>query len=494
MLPNSDQRRMYVFGGRVYVQVRTIIPNADTLRSVVAIAGLATLMMWGSLYNGHPLMFPDSGVYIYTATGRAVTLDRSPFYGLFGGLFMMGRLSTTWLWIWSLAQCFIVALSMLLLTKAMLPRWSVGHRVALLVPIVLMTALPWHASQIMPDALAGSVAILSLISLNRRLSHPGTATFLLLLLVITLVHNTHFFILAAAAAAMLIAGWISGASAQQQYRVAARASGILILGVVLTVALNGVAHGRWQFAPMGNYFVFASLQQERLTQEWLDEHCPTPRASNLCQIRDRLGADSQAILRDSTNPVHKLVTDSRIDPQIMAEMGYVARSAVVAYPAAFVESVARDTAEQFISFAPLNDLCPEGCSKRGHPLDHYLGGIDPTMMDRFLQSRQGRGDIDKTLMRRLVVPMTWTGLVALFIVLVPAFRRRDRALLDMLLAVILALVVSAIITGALSEPYDRYQSRLAWLAPLAALIGAARLRYNRRDGHKNFRDGAAGEI
>jgi hypothetical protein len=32
------------------------------------------------------------------------------------------------------------------------------------------------------------------------------------------------------------------------------------------------------------------------------------------------------------------------------------------------------------------------------------------------------------------------------------------------------LVINAFVTGALSGPFARYQARLAWLAPLAALL------------------------
>jgi hypothetical protein len=50
--------------------------------------------------------------------------------------------------------------------------------------------------------------------------------------------------------------------------------------------------------------------------------------------------------------------------------------------------------------------------------------------------------------------------------------RRDRRIASLAAFLFFALVVNAIICGALSNPHDRYQSRLVWLAPLVVAIAA----------------------
>jgi hypothetical protein len=49
--------------------------------------------------------------------------------------------------------------------------------------------------------------------------------------------------------------------------------------------------------------------------------------------------------------------------------------------------------------------------------------------------------------------------------------------------VLVALIGNAIVCGALSNPHDRYQSRLIWLAPfaLALLAGARPLALRQRE-------------
>jgi hypothetical protein len=67
------------------------------------------------------------------------------------------------------------------------------------------------------------------------------------------------------------------------------------------------------------------------------------------------------------------------------------------------------------------------------------------------------------------------GVIACAILLPVAFKRRA-ACAGFLLAVLLALPLSAAITGGLSAPHERYQARIMWLAPFVAIVSLASLR------------------
>jgi heme A synthase len=65
--------------------------------------------------------------------------------------------------------------------------------------------------------------------------------------------------------------------------------------------------------------------------------------------------------------------------------------------------------------------------------------------------------------------------VLLCIVLLPlAFWRRDRSW-NLLLTILVLLPASAVITGGLSTPHERYQARIMWLPPFAAALSLASL-------------------
>ena len=61
-------------------------------------------------------------------------------------------------------------------------------------------------------------------------------------------------------------------------------------------------------------------------------------------------------------------------------------------------------------------------------------------------------------------------------VVLPFAIRRRQLIAGFAAAVLLALLTNATITGGLSGPQDRYQSRLMWLAPLIVLVACAGLR------------------
>jgi uncharacterized membrane protein YeaQ/YmgE (transglycosylase-associated protein family) len=66
------------------------------------------------------------------------------------------------------------------------------------------------------------------------------------------------------------------------------------------------------------------------------------------------------------------------------------------------------------------------------------------------------------------------GAVAGMLALLPGFLRRRDAMAGVIVAVLAGLVGNAAITGALSGPHDRYQSRVMWLPVCALLLATAR--------------------
>jgi hypothetical protein len=65
--------------------------------------------------------------------------------------------------------------------------------------------------------------------------------------------------------------------------------------------------------------------------------------------------------------------------------------------------------------------------------------------------------------------------VAICCVLVPVALHRRHRVAGFLVLVLLALPINALITGGLSGPHDRYQSRVMWLPPLLAALAIAGL-------------------
>ena len=90
------------------------------------------------------------------------------------------------------------------------------------------------------------------------------------------------------------------------------------------------------------------------------------------------------------------------------------------------------------------------------------------------RQQQGKG-IDFAAINAVQVPMAWAGLAALCVLLLETARRRDAAGTGLALIVLLAILGNAILCGAVSNPHDRYQNRIIWLALGVDVLLLARL-------------------
>src|SRR4051794_13340817 len=147
----------------------------SALAGMAVFAAAILLLLLPALLNRFPLVFPDTGAYLSVAWSRSWTLDRSGFYGL--AFRTLSALPALWqLWIGVALQCAAIALILLMTIRAMVPRLSPAAQLAIIAALTLTTALPWHSSQLMPDALTGACVLLTWLAISRDPARPGTPT------------------------------------------------------------------------------------------------------------------------------------------------------------------------------------------------------------------------------------------------------------------------------------------------------------------------------
>jgi uncharacterized membrane protein YhaH (DUF805 family) len=105
---------------------------------------------------------------------------------------------------------------------------------------------------------------------------------------------------------------------------------------------------------------------------------------------------------------------------------------------------------------------------------HTYGMIEmfaPQMLPAMKAARQQQGELDFAAINRLHVPVALAAMILLIGVIALGLRRKHYADLGLLAAAIaLAILVNAVVCGALSNPHDRYGARLVWLAPFVVLL------------------------
>lgn len=438
------------------------------------------LLLLPAIWNGFPLIFPDSGAYLLISWTDHWAADRSAYYGVF-----MRSLSIfppiTQVWLWLALQAAAIGATIIIVIRRVAPSADAPTMIVAFALLVLLTSLPWHAAQIMPDAFTGVCVLTVWLACTRAPTERGTPLLWLAAFLSGLVHFTHLILIIATGAATLVAlGVFHKASRRALAERGAVCAAVAVLVLGTQTLGNGVFLKRWSPAPVGSAFFFARLHEDGVVQPWLRRHCTSGATPLLCRLGPSLPRDSQELLWRNDAAFLHLVFDTGAAGQsehLSSELRTASLGSIAEQPLLFAEAAARGTAEQFFSFEVIDDECPTVCRDSSSSVYSALRYGRPGLLEPFLKSRQLRDTIGKRIIRSIITPMSTAGLLLLPVFGFFAWRRRDGLSFSLVVAVTVALVANAFAAGTLSDVHDRYQSRVVWLASLVAVLLMIRWRF-----------------
>lgn len=430
-----------------------------------------------ALINGFPLTFPDTGAYLRIAYASYFGVERASGYGFFLKPLLAVANGPPSLWIALAVQLCIIAALVAACAKRLLPPTAAF---AALLLVAALSSWPWHAAQLMPDAFTGPLVLAAWLLTRRDLTPLATVGLALFAILAMLMHVTHAPLFTAAAVAAFAADWLTG----DKFRAAAAR---LILPLVIAaiamatqVGANAAYLGRASIAPGGPLFLYARLNEDGLIKPWLDRHCGEPRIALLCATAPALPRDSQDLLWARGGPVATMVwKEGPADLDrwaLVDQMAIANRGAIRERPLHFLSSALAGTARQLVTFGAIDDECPRNCRAPGGDVALTLQALDPAAAPPYARSRQANAGLPMGAVRAVTTPIAALAMLALPIVLVLAWRRRDSLVSSLGSAILAALLANTAMAGALSDVHDRYQSRVAWLAVLVVAVAALRWR------------------
>jgi len=267
------------------------------------LAGTIMLMVI-PLYNGYPLVYSDTGTYLYSGFDLFVPFDRPATYGLF---VRFTSLKTS-LWLTALVQSILSAWVLWLSAKRLLPD-TLRYKSYLLLMAILtfFSGIGWYSGQIMPDFFA-PIAILSLILV---LIHPkseprGLIVPSILLLISLICHFSHLLIIIAM---LLIIGpltWLMRNEMKthllkitlKRYSLAAA---IIISAWLITPLIHFKLEGRFVISKGSHAFLMAHMADAGILQKFLNENCAKEgySAYSLCSLKEKIPNDLATFLWES---------------------------------------------------------------------------------------------------------------------------------------------------------------------------------------------------
>jgi hypothetical protein len=424
------------------------------------------ILCWPALWNGFPIVFADTGTYLFQAIHRYAGWDRPVFYSLF----MLPLHATITVWPVVVVQAVLAAWVLWLVCRVLAPGVSGIAYTGGVFVMAACTWLPWLASELMPDLFTPLlVLVLCLLALVPDRLSPAERIALVALATIMIATQQSSLPLACVLGAVLLAfnrvlPIVGGRSRSRRWLLLALPPALAILGLC---TVNFAAYGRFAISPFGNVFLLARVIYDGPGMAVLRRDCP---AANwrLCPFAGRFPPNSDDFLWSPDSPLIQAGGAKAVS----ADANPIIAAALLADPMGEFRTALANTVEQMTRFDSGDGLNPWPVQVA----PRIENDFPPREQTAYAAARQQAGS--------LTVPpaLAWVHrIVALAgvlgcVLLLPIASKRRSPCAGFLLAVLLVLPLSAAITGGLSAPHDRYQARIMWLPPFVAALSLVSLR------------------
>jgi hypothetical protein len=421
------------------------------------VAGAALLLMLPALWNGFPFLFWDSGDYLTaTVTGERVVY-RDPVYG-FAVAPLHAGLS---LWGVAVGQCLLSAWVLWETLRQLHPKAGrEGIYLGLVALLAFGTSLPWFAGQIMPDIMGALAVPMIFVLAVGELSFFRRAL-LGVLLAGALACHLSFLPFGVGLLLVLLALYWPLARRGLTLRLGAIAAAVAA-APALVVCANMALGGPPVLSEASHDFLLARLVQDGLARKTLDRICPDPELS-LCELKDNLPPTANDFLWGDSEAFARIGgwTGSK------READRILSASLRLFPRDHLISAISLSARQLVGFST-----GDGLESQAEPWG-LIEAHFPADFPSYAAARQQTGRLPMAEINLLHVPLAAASMGLLPWLAFLAWRhRRWREAVGVLL-VGAALLGNAVICGALSNPNDRYESRMVWLAVFAAGLAIA---------------------
>jgi len=418
--------------------------SPDALKSWMVPPLCAVCLIWPALWNGYPIVFPDTGTYLSQVMHHYLGWDRPVFYSLFIYPLHLGL--TTWPVILVQSALTVLVLDLTRRAFGVSPWWLL----ALTMFLSAATWLPWTVSELMPDLFTPLLVLLLCLlvfsaarfPVRRRAAMTALAAFMIA------TQQSSIPLAFALLAVMIPVRWIDRRSTDVLAPLLAPG-----LAIVALVLVNAAGFGRVSISPYGNVFVLARVIYDGPGMTVLRRDCPEQHW-RLCPFLDRFPALLDDFLWGGLDGPIMLAGGHKA---VSADADAIIRASVSAEPGRLFTATWDNAIEQLASFAS-----GDGLGRRDSPVGAWIDTDFPEReRTEFHAARQQMGTLSVPLagLHRFIA---LAGIAAALLLLPIAARRRHVAAWFLATA-LLTLPVSAAITGGLSVPHDRYQSRIVWL-------------------------------
>jgi hypothetical protein len=409
-----------------------------------------------ALFNGFPIMHPDTATYMVSGFTVETPFDRPITYGLFLRLTSLNGLT---LWTVILTQALLLAFVLLDLQREVLGQWFSPAKGAVLVAVLaLLTGAAWVCCQVMPDVFSPILAITVVLII---LCDPGRkrrlAGLYFLFFLSTAMHLSHPTFVLALLVLMLVAR-LAGLFALP---VSGRRLAVMGLLAVASFATMGSA-----FSKARHVFFMGALLEHGILRPYLEEHCPRDSFA-LCAYRDSLPEKAWQFMWEPASPLYRLGGWKATKPEFTRIINGTLTQPK--YLGMHVKASVEATAWQLVRFR-VGDGNTVWFAP-GTPMHRYIALYFPGDLSAFEKAEENKRDV-----RFMNAVNPWFNAVvvaaAIFLaVLAVRWRGLSDRYKTAALILLLAVFLNAWASGTFAMAVDRLGSKMMWILPMLAILG-----------------------
>lgn len=415
----------------------------------------AALLSGVAIYNRYPLVWPDTGGYL-----RPINIIfRSIFYSFF--VYPSRMVGTLWPVVY--LQSLLVAYLLRLGLREVFGITSRSNFLVIIILLCVLTSLPWYTGFLMPDIFT-PVLVLGLFLLAfcvQGLSQWERIYIVALTFLAAVVHYSHVPIAIGLLATGLVARVIIGKWAPDRVPHLMLPAAIVAASTIAIIVSNYLTLGLVTFSVGGYAFELARLQADGQAVEYLRDNCGK-RSYKLCEYVYRMPMEDWRFLWSDTGPMRQLGW-----LQERKEGTEIIWGTIEEYPLWTLQSAIANTFSQVTMFETAARVI--SFTDAPYPT-RDLEAVYPADFAAYQDSRQARGELANLYgLKRLDTEVVILSFV--YCLLIAGLFAKDGQWLpiELIATIAVSLVLNGFVSGALSQPDNRYGSRLIWLVPMVAI-------------------------
>lgn len=422
----------------------------------------ALTLLVPAFYNGYPLVYSDSGSYIFSGMDLVIPEHRTIMYGLFIRFFSLNFS----LWLVVFTQSLIVSYVLWHVIKVV--NKTISKRLFLIIMTLLsgFTGLGWYSSQIMPDIFTvTAVGALFLLALKNNYKVYQKIIFSALLIFSINAHFSNYLISILTILGLFVITRTKFIPKAKQELSFLLPTVIIAVSIVTGSLVNYTVGSTFKMNQGSHVFLTGKMLDSGVLKSFLDDEC---KGDNyvLCHCKDSLPNTSRELLWDPKSPLYqnggwqgsqesfnKIVFDIFTSPKHLALFTYNATLSSI------TQLFQNDVGSGLVSNWYKDPTSPpyDAISK------HF-----PFELKQYKQSRQNGNlwdqGLDFTFINYINHILLVLSSVFLFFIFVSKSKRKsiDIRLQLIVITLLLGVLVNAIVAGSLANVYDRLQCRISW--------------------------------